>query len=212
MIPRPGLIATLLLAMAGADAHATEPTVDTILRRAPAEEPPVSSSRLGPPRLQGDFAAGLDDLLAATADDSATTSAPLQAAATFTKPAESQPDPVLPVIGGLVGGAAGLCGGALAGALLASSQGSDAGPGGAFMGAFLGEMLLLPLGVHLGNRSKGSYLANLGMSVATAAAGGGFIATNGKPGVVVSVVSLHLGLVVGTERAIAARRIAGRTP
>src|SRR5688572_4402614 len=40
MIPRPGLIATLLLgtlSMAGADAHATEPTVDTILRRAPAE-------------------------------------------------------------------------------------------------------------------------------------------------------------------------------
>src|SRR5688572_13865249 len=70
MISRPELVAAVLLgalAMAGADAHAAGPVVDTILRRAPAEDSPVPPPGLGPARLQGDL---VDDLLAAAGDDS----------------------------------------------------------------------------------------------------------------------------------------------
>ena len=75
---------------------------------------------------------------------------------------------------GLLGGAIGLVGGAYLGALIAHD--GDCAEcleelGGALVGGTAGEALLLPLGVHLANGSRGSYWTAALVSAGLAAAG-----------------------------------------
>lgn len=86
-------------------------------------------------------------------------------------------------MGGVVGGVVGLYGGGLAGGLIADrhcakSKSHSAGCFGEFwtgvgIGALIGESVLLPLGVHIADRSRGNYwmmsLASLGLGVGGAA-------------------------------------------
>lgn len=86
--------------------------------------------------------------------------------------AESRSAPVLSV-GGLLGGAVGVVGGFYVGALLASDDDGDDLDvlSGGVAGATIGEGLLLPLGVHLANGSRGSYATSALASLGLAAAG-----------------------------------------
>jgi hypothetical protein len=75
---------------------------------------------------------------------------------------------------GILGGAIGLVGGAYLGALLAHDE--DCAEcleelGGALVGGTAGEALLLPLGVHLANGSRGSYWTAALVSAGLATAG-----------------------------------------
>lgn len=85
---------------------------------------------------------------------------------------ESRPAPVL-VSGGLVGGVVGLVGGFYVGAVLASDEDADDLDflSGGVAGATVGEGLLLPLGVHIANGRRGSYMTSALASLGLAAAG-----------------------------------------
>lgn len=64
--------------------------------------------------------------------------------------------------GGLLGGTVGFCGGLFLGAITCPDCGFDA-IGRSLAGATIGEVLVLPLGVHYGNRRQG----NLGLDLLT---------------------------------------------
>ncbi|MBV9774726.1 MAG: hypothetical protein JO040_12290 [Gemmatimonadetes bacterium] len=90
--------------------------------------------------------------------------------------AEREPGVPLLVGGGIGGGLAGLVAGAYLGygVELGQSGCHDeelCGLGGALLGAALGEALLLPYGVHLADRSRGSYGRTFLASFGTGAAG-----------------------------------------
>ena len=211
MIPRLVLATALAigaLAPTAGPARADTRPVDTILRQHPVDDGVAVPAGLGPTRLQGDF----DAVLAAVTDSGATAPTALSAAATMRR--ERQPNVVLPVTGGLVGGAVGLYGGAVTGGSIADRDGSGDLDflGGAIIGGVLGEAFLLPLGVHLGNARKGSYLADLGISLLTAAAGWGLIVLTDSPAIAAAAAVVHLGIVVGAERKVADGRIAERAP
>jgi hypothetical protein len=86
--------------------------------------------------------------------------------------AESRPAPVL-AAGGLVGGGLGVLGGFTVGVALASDEDDDDLDllGGGVAGATIGEGLLLPLGVHLANGRRGSYMTSALVSLGLAAVG-----------------------------------------
>jgi hypothetical protein len=86
--------------------------------------------------------------------------------------ADSRSAPVL-AAGGLIGGAVGVVGGFYVGAVLASDEDTEDLDflSGGVAGAAIGEGLLLPLGVHIANGSRGSYATSALLSVGLAAAG-----------------------------------------
>jgi hypothetical protein len=128
----------------------------------------------------------------------------------------SHPGPlVLPILGGAVGGALGILGGGLIGLALYEEDSRDSfefaddldGIVAVATGALIGEVLVLPLGVHLGNGRRGSYLHDLGISVLSGLGGLAVMAvTDGSTAGVLVGVSLHLGCVVAQERVTARRR------
>jgi hypothetical protein len=193
----------------------------SILARTPAAEgDPAPRSALGPSRAQGDFAPLLAELAAAVPDSAAATNATPATTEGSVAPAaapgvtareETQPSIVLPVLGGIVGGTVGLYGGAIAALALNDDGSSDLGDlGAAVLGGLVAEVVLLPLGVHVGNAGKGSFLGDLAVSALTGVAGIGLIALiQDAPGVIAGV-GLQLGSVVYVERREAERRIEAR--
>ena len=90
--------------------------------------------------------------------------------------AASEPRTEVPMaLGGVVGGAIGLFGGGLVGYELGGGGrvcGDDScGFLGMFLGAAVGEVIMLPLGVHVGNGKRGSYGAAFAASTAVAVGG-----------------------------------------
>lgn len=117
-------------------------------------------------------------------------------------------------LGGIVGGGAGIIGGGLLGygleTGLAGCEGQEwCGFAGTVFGAMIGEVVMLPLGVHLANRSRGSYLPGLGMSLAVGLAGFTLAAVAGEsvPLVVPVIPAAQLVAAVAVERGTAARKL-----
>jgi hypothetical protein len=121
-----------------------------------------------------------------------------------------QPTIVLPVIGGAVGGLVGMYGGLLVGASIENDAYGDGITEGMALGFLGGEMLMLPVGVHLGNGRKGSFLADLAVS---AVIGTGAVlltsATDDGTPIVVGAMVQYVA-VVAVERVTASRRLAKR--
>ena len=210
------LVVLLALAPAGPAAAGFGPT-DTILLRPAADDAGPAVVLLGPTRLQGDFGERLDAVLAAETDSAppATETPALVAPAAPAAPApkaEGQPSLILPVLGGAVGGTVGLYGGLLAGLFLTDYRGGDFWEHGdeILMGVMVSEIVLMPLGVHLGNARKGWFAADLGVSALGAAAGLGVLAVAGGTAGLLAGAGLQLALVTGAERHGAHLRIARR--
>jgi hypothetical protein len=117
------------------------------------------------------------------------------------------------VLGGILGAGIGAFGGVLAGYAVGCRGDRCPGDldflGPAIVGLNLGEALLLPVGVHLGNRTAGNLgtdvAVSLGMGVATM-----LLAVPTESGVILAVGGLaQFGLTVWAERAAGSR--AGRT-
>jgi hypothetical protein len=121
--------------------------------------------------------------------------------------ADSRSSPAL-ALGGLLGGAVGFVGGFYAGALMADGDDGDDLDflSGGVAGATIGEGLLLPLGVHVANGQRGSYLHSAAASLGIAAAG--LLALEalhydppGAPIVLVAVPVAQLAASIAIERA-----------
>lgn len=157
--------------------------VDTILRRpalvaVDATVPPLESSAAAAP---GEFAAGA-------------------------RIENAQPPLGVPILGGLLGGGLGVVGGAMIGASVTDGQDEFTQLGVILSSAFVGEVLLLPLGVHLGNDRRGSYASDLGVSLLAGLAAIGLASLAGEGGFALGV-SLQVGLVVAQERHTAGHRL-----
>ena len=105
--------------------------------------------------------------------------------------------------GGLLLGAGGLVAGALIGHHFEGSPCEDCILG-AFFGALAGESLAIPLGVHLGNRSRGDVGPALAASIGIAAAGLGAAAVSRQWGVLLAIPVLQIAASIGIERHSAA--------
>jgi hypothetical protein len=87
---------------------------------------------------------------------------------------------------------------------------SDEIPAGALIGFVVGEAILLPVGVHLGNARKGTFLADLGVSILGGmAAIGAAVLTNSTAGYVLGTVG-QLAITVAVERSAATRHLRAR--
>ena len=117
-------------------------------------------------------------------------------------------------LGGVAGGALGALGGAAAGFALETTltgcEGDEfCGFGGILLGGAVGEMVMLPLGVHMANRSRGRYAPSLGMSFAVMLAGFTIASQAGEAaGVVVAAIPItQLVAAIAVERGTAARKL-----
>lgn len=117
-------------------------------------------------------------------------------------------------LGGIAGGALGFFGGGLAGYTFETGLTGCAGDewcgfGGIVLGAVLGEMVMLPMGVHMANRSRGSYAPSLAMSLAVGLAGLVLASEAGEAaGVLVAAVpAAQLLAAIAVERGTAARKL-----
>lgn len=119
-----------------------------------------------------------------------------------------QPMILLPILGGATGGVVGMYGGLVVGASIENDPNSDDITTGMAVGFLAGEMLMLPVGVHLGNGRKGSFLADLAVStvIGTSAVFLTAASDNGTP-ILVGAVAQYAA-VVAVERATARRRLA----
>ena len=119
-----------------------------------------------------------------------------------------QPSIVFPMLGGAAGAVAGMYGGAFLGASL-EEPAHDITPGMVY-GFLAGEMLLLPVGVHLANGRKGSFLADLAVSVVigTSAVFATSAMDDGTP-LVLGALAQYAD-VIAVERATAKRRLERR--
>ncbi|HEX8274337.1 MAG TPA: hypothetical protein VF615_16995 [Longimicrobiaceae bacterium] len=135
-------------------------------------------------------------------------------------PALQESGPYVPTgtlaFGGILGGAAGFAGGALLGytldTALADCKGEEwCGFRGVLLGGALGEALMLPLGVHLANRSRGRYAPGAAMSILVGLGGLTLAAAAGEglPLVVPAIPVAQLLTAVRVERSTAARRLRG---
>ncbi len=111
---------------------------------------------------------------------------------------------------GILGGAVGLFGGAYLGAWIGDTQGDGIDDldsvVGALIGAAIGESTLLPLGVHVANRGRGSYWKSTLVSVGLAAGGVGLLEAAhwdapAVPIIAVAVPLAQLGAAIAIERA-----------
>jgi hypothetical protein len=118
-------------------------------------------------------------------------------------------------LGGIVGGGAGIIGGALLGYGLetgvAGCGRNDEWCGfiGTAFGAMIGEAVMLPLGVHLANRARGSYAPGLGMSLVVGLAGLTLAGATGgaTPLMVPAIPIAQLLTSIAVERRTAARKL-----
>lgn len=113
-----------------------------------------------------------------------------------------QPPVAGPVFGGVVAGLAGIIAGGYAGYGLECADGCPGdfgGFGGAVLGAVTGEMLLLPVGVHLGNGGRGSLAADFTASLLSGA-GGMVVAALTEPDFLYVVPFIQLTATVLAER------------
>jgi hypothetical protein len=119
----------------------------------------------------------------------------------------SQPPLLQPILVGALGAGVGAFGGGAIGYQAdEDSHYSDDIPGGTILGYFIGETVLLPVAVHLGNDSHGSFFGDLGISflghlgaIGLGAIGGGALYAVGMAG--------QIALTVANERATAERRL-----
>ncbi|HEV2733337.1 MAG TPA: hypothetical protein VGV85_00815 [Longimicrobiaceae bacterium] len=115
-------------------------------------------------------------------------------------------------LGGIAGGALGFFGGGLLGygveTGLAGCEGEWCGFAGTIFGAAIGEVVMLPLGVHLANRSRGSYAPSLGMSLAVGLGGLVLASAAGAsvPLVVPAIPAAQILAAIAVERRTAARK------
>jgi hypothetical protein len=117
---------------------------------------------------------------------------------------------VFPILGGAVGGVVGMYGGLIVGASIENDPYSDDITPGMALGFVAGEMLMLPVGVHLGNGRKGSFLADLGVSTVIGT-GAILLTTVSDTGVPLLVGALaQYGAVVAVERVTARKRMVAK--
>lgn len=110
-----------------------------------------------------------------------------------------------PVWGGLLGATVGFFGGAFVGAAV-SGRGYDA-VGGSILGALIGEALVMPLGVHYGNRCRGDLGLDMLTSIAISAASLLIInETDADESWLILVPIFQIGSTVAVERATAHHR------
>jgi hypothetical protein len=107
------------------------------------------------------------------------------------------------MFGGILLGAGGLIGGALIGQRFEGSPCEDRILG-AFVGALAGESLAVPLGVHLGNRSRGDVGPVLAASLGIAGAGLGAAVLSREGGVLLAIPVLQIAASIAIERRTAA--------
>jgi len=200
--------------------------VATVLAPAGARAQPATHSPLDPVRLAADFAPGEPGPLPVVPFEVHAGAAPV-IADSVVAPADSLPPGsprpvapgeialgpssygVLPVVGALVGGAIGAYGGAVLGlAFVDDSHGGDEWEDltAAFLGATAGEVVLMPLGAHFGNGSRGSYWSALGGSLLGYAATLG-LSFLGTAGTIVGL-GIQTGLSVSAEIRSARHRAA----
>jgi len=118
-------------------------------------------------------------------------------------------------VGGIAGGALGFFGGGLLGYWvetgLAGCEGEEwCGFAGVLFGSVIGEMVALPLGVHLANRSRGSYAPGLATSLAVGLGGIALAAATGGiagPLVVPAIPVAQILAAISVERRTAARKL-----
>ncbi|MEW5927141.1 MAG: hypothetical protein AB1941_06645 [Gemmatimonadota bacterium] len=118
---------------------------------------------------------------------------------------------------GLAGGAAGLLGGALLGYVVETGLTGCAGEEwcgfrGVLLGGVVGEVTMLPLGVHLANRGRGSYgsgvaaTALVGVGALLVAAGMG----DAVPATALLVPAAQLAAAVAVEKSTARKKLRGQ--
>lgn len=106
-----------------------------------------------------------------------------------------------PIIGGVLGGTLGFFAGGLIGANAADSDEELAALGGFVLGATIGETIVMPLGVHIGNKGRRNLLADLLTSVGVVATGIVLAnMTDGHGAVLPLTVVLQIGATVAVER------------
>ena len=121
-----------------------------------------------------------------------------------------QPNIAFPIVAGAVGGVAGMYGGLIIGASIENDPYADDITTGMALGFIAGEMLMLPVGVHLGNRRKGSFLADLAVSTVVGA-GAIFVTSVSNDGTPLLIGALvQYASVVAVERATARKRLAAK--
>lgn len=116
-----------------------------------------------------------------------------------TQPTTSAPA----LLAGVLAAAGGFVAGGLIGVDAVCNDGScgdDGGLAGAFYGAVIGEALLLPIGVHLGNRSAGALDLDILVSAAVAGASVGLAFATENGGFLFAGFFAQLGLTIWTER------------
>jgi hypothetical protein len=108
--------------------------------------------------------------------------------------------PALLALGGVVGGAVGVVGGAIAGARATEARCEDCAIVGGIYGAVAGGSVGLPLGVHVANRGRGSFLPALGASLAIGGAGLGVALLANDAAIMIPVPVLQLVAAILIER------------
>jgi hypothetical protein len=108
--------------------------------------------------------------------------------------------PALLALGGIVGGAAGVVGGAIAGARAGQNRCEECAIFGGIAGAVAGGSVGLPLGVHVANGRRGSYLPALGASLAIGGAGLGMAMLANDAAVMIPVPVLQMVAAILIER------------
>jgi hypothetical protein len=119
----------------------------------------------------------------------------------------SQPPLLQPILVGALGAGVGAFGGGAIGYQSDKDNNySDYIPAGTILGYFIGETVALPVAVHLGNGSHGSFLGDLGISflghlgaIGLGAIGGGALYAVGMAG--------QIAMTVANERATAERHL-----
>ena len=118
-------------------------------------------------------------------------------------------DPVGAIVGGLLGAGLGLFGGTLLG-YEAACGGRNCydfdGFGEALVGALVGEVLLMPVGVHIGNRGAGNLAKDLGVSFAVGAGVLLLAAVADSPEFLLVGAIGQIGLTVWAERSAGRKR------
>jgi len=109
---------------------------------------------------------------------------------------------VQPIWGGLLGATVGFFGGAFVGSAASGQRGYDA-VGTAIAGAIIGEALVLPMGVHYGNRKQGNLVLDVLTSFVVVGAG---LLVSDDLDVVLFIPVVQIAATVAVERATARRR------
>lgn len=116
-------------------------------------------------------------------------------------------------LGGIAGGALGFFGGGVLGynveTGLAGCEGEWCGFAGILFGAAIGEVVMLPLGVHLANYSRGSYAPSLGMSLGVGLGGLLLASVAGEAAtlLVPAIPAAQILAAIAVERRTAARKM-----